>query len=98
MIGKQVAHGIMPHGTAPIVIKIEGQFEISRETFKNETKICTITFSSQLQFVWMKTSLVAYNCGELHKKLEIKIAKYGYVRGCPKRPATQIGLLEILGV
>jgi hypothetical protein len=35
---------------------------------------------------------------ELHKKLELKIAKYGYVRGSLKRLATQIGLLKILGV
>jgi hypothetical protein len=46
----------------------------------------------------MKASLVAYDYGELQKKGELKIVKYGYVRGCPKRPVTQIGLLELLGV
>jgi hypothetical protein len=46
----------------------------------------------------MKASVIAYDCGELHKKLELKIVKYGHVRGCPKRPVTQIGLLELLGV
>jgi hypothetical protein len=46
----------------------------------------------------MKASHVAYDGRELHKKLEIKIVKYGHVRGCPKRPTTQIGLLRILGV
>jgi hypothetical protein len=46
----------------------------------------------------MKASVIAYDCGELHKKLELKIVKYGHVRGCPKRPVTQIGSLEILGV
>jgi hypothetical protein len=33
----------------------------------------------------MKASLVAYDCGELPKKLELRILKYGYVRGCPKK-------------
>jgi hypothetical protein len=46
----------------------------------------------------MKASLVAYDGRELHKKLELKIIKYGYVRGCPNRPMTQIGSLKILGV
>jgi hypothetical protein len=46
----------------------------------------------------MKVSLVAYDCGELHKKSKLKKVKYGYVRGCPIRPSTKIGLLEILGV
>jgi hypothetical protein len=32
----------------------------------------------------MKVSLVAYDFRELHKKLEIKIVKYGHVRGCPE--------------
>jgi hypothetical protein len=32
----------------------------------------------------MKASLVAYDFRELHKKSELKILKYGYVRGCPK--------------
>jgi hypothetical protein len=32
----------------------------------------------------MKVSLVAYDFRELHKKLEIKIVKYGYVKGFPK--------------
>jgi hypothetical protein len=32
----------------------------------------------------MKTSLVTYDFRELHNKSEIKIIKYGYVRGCPK--------------
>jgi hypothetical protein len=46
----------------------------------------------------MKASIVAYDCGELHKNSELKIIKYGYVKGCPNRLATQIGLLEILGI
>jgi hypothetical protein len=45
----------------------------------------------------MKASLVAYEYGELHKKSGLKLVKYGHVRGCPKRPATQVGSLEILG-
>jgi hypothetical protein len=32
----------------------------------------------------MKASLVAYDFRELLKKSNIKIVKYGYVRGCPK--------------
>jgi hypothetical protein len=32
----------------------------------------------------MRASLVAYDFQELYKKLELKIAKYGYVKGCPK--------------
>jgi hypothetical protein len=32
----------------------------------------------------MKASLVAYDFRELHKKPELKIVKFGYVRGCPK--------------
>jgi hypothetical protein len=32
----------------------------------------------------MKASLVAYDFRELHKKSELKIVKYGYVRGYPK--------------
>jgi hypothetical protein len=46
----------------------------------------------------MKTSLVAYDYRESHNKLELKIIKYGSIRGCPKKPATQIGSLKILGV
>jgi hypothetical protein len=46
----------------------------------------------------MKASLIAYDFRELHQKLELKIVKYGYVRGCPKYQATQIWLLKILGV
>jgi hypothetical protein len=41
-------------------------------------------FSSQLRLVWMKASLVAYDFRELQNKLELKIVKYGHVRGCPK--------------
>jgi hypothetical protein len=32
----------------------------------------------------MKASLVTYDFRKLHKKLELKIEKYGYIRGCPK--------------
>jgi hypothetical protein len=32
----------------------------------------------------MKASLVAYDFRELHIKSEVKIVKFGYVRGCPK--------------
>jgi hypothetical protein len=46
----------------------------------------------------MRASLVACDCRELHKKSELKEIKYGYIRGCPKRQATQIGSLKILGV
>jgi hypothetical protein len=46
----------------------------------------------------MKASLVAYDGRELHKKSEIKIVKYRYVRGCPKRLATQIGYLKLFKV
>jgi hypothetical protein len=46
----------------------------------------------------MKAFLVAYDFKELHKKSELKIVKSGYVRGCPKYPATQIWSLEILRV
>jgi hypothetical protein len=46
----------------------------------------------------MKAFLVAYDFRGLHKKLKLKIVDYGYVRGCSKRPATQIWSLEILGI
>jgi hypothetical protein len=46
----------------------------------------------------MKAFLVAYDVRELQKKLEIKIIKHGYVKGCPKWPAIQIWSLEILGI
>jgi hypothetical protein len=32
----------------------------------------------------MKASLIAYDFRESHKKLELKIVKYGFVRGSPK--------------
>jgi hypothetical protein len=32
----------------------------------------------------MKASLIAYDFRELHKKSELKIVKYGYVKYCPK--------------
>jgi hypothetical protein len=32
----------------------------------------------------MKAFFVAYDFRELHKKIAMKIVKYGYVRGCPK--------------
>jgi hypothetical protein len=32
----------------------------------------------------MKAFLVAYDFRELQNKSELKIIKYGYVRGCPK--------------
>jgi hypothetical protein len=46
----------------------------------------------------MKASLVAYGYRNLHKILELKIIKYGYIKGCPKWPAIQMWSLEILGV
>jgi hypothetical protein len=46
----------------------------------------------------MKAFLVDYDFRGLHKKLKLKIVDYGYVRGCSKRPMTQIGLFKILGV
>jgi hypothetical protein len=36
--------------------------------------------------------------GSYTKKSELEIVKYGYIRGCPKEPTTQIWSLEILGV
>jgi hypothetical protein len=32
----------------------------------------------------MKASFVAYDFRKLHKKSELKIEEFGYVRGCPK--------------
>jgi hypothetical protein len=32
----------------------------------------------------MKASLIAYDFRGVTKKLDLKIVKYGYVRGCPK--------------
>jgi hypothetical protein len=46
----------------------------------------------------MKAFLVAYNYRELHKKLELKTMKRGYIKGCLNRSKTQIGSFEILGV
>jgi hypothetical protein len=46
----------------------------------------------------MKASHVAYDGRKLHKNLELKIIKYGHVKGCLKRLATQIGLLEFLRI
>ena len=46
----------------------------------------------------MKASHVAYDFEELHKKLELKIIKSEYVRGCPKWKSTQIWLFKILGI
>jgi hypothetical protein len=56
-----------------------------------------IKMEGQFRFL-EKASLVAYDFRELHKKSELKIVKSGYVRGCPKQPATQIWSLEILRV
>jgi hypothetical protein len=60
-----------------LLIKMEGQFEISR-------KKSAITFSSQLQFVWMKASLVIYDFRELHKKSVLKILNMGMSKGAQK--------------
>jgi hypothetical protein len=46
----------------------------------------------------MKAFLVAYDFRGLQKISELKIVKFGYVRGCLKLPVTQIWSLEILGV
>jgi hypothetical protein len=46
----------------------------------------------------MKASLVVDDFRELHKKPDLKIIKYVLVRCYPKRPATQIWSLKILGV
>jgi hypothetical protein len=46
----------------------------------------------------MLAFVIAYDFRKLHKKLELKIIKLGYVRSYPKRPATQIWLLKILEV
>jgi hypothetical protein len=43
-----------------------------------------------------KEILVAYDIRKLPKKLELKIIKYGYVRGYPKWNAIQIWSLEII--
>jgi hypothetical protein len=32
----------------------------------------------------MKASLVAYDFREIHEKSDLKIVKFGYVKGCPK--------------
>jgi hypothetical protein len=32
----------------------------------------------------MKASLVAYDFREIHKKSELKMEKFRYVKGCPK--------------
>ena len=45
----------------------------------------------------MKIFLPTYDFRKLHKRLELKIIKYGYIRGNPKRLAMQIGSLKILG-
>jgi hypothetical protein len=34
----------------------------------------------------MKASFVAYDFREIHKKSELKIIKYGYVKGCINIP------------
>jgi hypothetical protein len=46
----------------------------------------------------MNASFVAHDFKELYKKLELKVVKYEYVKGCPKWQATQIYSLEILGI
>jgi hypothetical protein len=46
----------------------------------------------------MKAFLVAYDGRGLHKKSELEIVKYGYVRGYPKRPTIQIGSLKLKGI
>jgi hypothetical protein len=46
----------------------------------------------------MKAYLVDYVFGEKQGNSELKIVKYGYIRACPKEPATSIISLEILRV
>ena len=49
-------------------------------------------------FCMNENFFVIYDFRKLHKKLELKIIEYGYVRGCPKKPMIQIGFFKILGV
>jgi hypothetical protein len=57
-----------------LLIKMEGQLKFLLKS--------VITFGSQLRFVRLKASLVAYDFRELHKKSKLKIIKHGYVKGC----------------
>jgi hypothetical protein len=41
---------------------------------------------------------VAYDFGELHKKLGLKMVKSEYIRGCPKSQSIHIWSLNFLGV
>jgi hypothetical protein len=59
-----------------LLIKKEGQLRFLEKS--------AITSGSQLQFLWMKASLVAYDFREKHINLGLKIVKYGYGRDCPK--------------
>jgi hypothetical protein len=60
-------------------IKMEGQFEFVK--VRNVIMLC-----SQLCFVWMKASLVAYDCRESHKKKDLKIVKW-VCQILPKMPS-----------
>jgi hypothetical protein len=46
----------------------------------------------------MKASLIAYDGRELHKKAELKIVKYGYIRGCPKCQRSKSGRSKFKGL
>jgi hypothetical protein len=52
-------------------------------------------FCTQLRFVWMNTSFVAYDVQKLYNKSYLNIVISEYVKGYPKWQSTQI---EILGV
>jgi hypothetical protein len=46
----------------------------------------------------MKASLVAYDFGELHKMLELKLIKNEYIKVYPKWQSIQLWLLKIFQV
>jgi hypothetical protein len=73
-----------------LIVEKEGQLRFLGKS--------AFTFGSQLQFLWMKAYLVDYVFGEKQGNSELKIVKYGYIRACPKEPATSIISLEILRV
>jgi hypothetical protein len=74
-----------------LLIKMEGQFEISREK-------SAITFYSQLRFVTMKSSLVAYDFKELNKKSELKIINMNMLKPAQYSQRPKFGRSNFLGL
>jgi hypothetical protein len=72
----------------PLGVKMDMQFEISKR------KVQWLFAHNSVLYEW-KLSFVTYDFRELQKKSELKIIKYGYIKGCPKRLATS---LKILGI